>query len=55
MDGGAVASIDWGALTLGIIILGGLVGAIYLVLRQNSKDLDDLEELLKAEQDGDQP
>lgn len=55
MGGGVVAGIDWSALTLGIIILGALVCAFYFVLRQNRKDLVDLEELLKAERDNDQP
>jgi hypothetical protein len=55
MGGGVVAGIDWSALTLGIIILGGLLCVFYLVLRQNRKDLVDLEELLKAERDNDQP
>ncbi len=55
MEGGAVAGIDWSALTLGIIIIGGLLCALYFVLRQNRKDLDDLEELLKDERDNDEP
>ena len=55
MAAGTVESIDWSALTLGIIILGGLLCVFYLVLRQNRKDLVDLEELLKAERDNDQP
>mgnify|MGYP003471072156 FL=1 len=55
MEVGTVGSIDWSALTLGIIILGGLLCVFYLVLRQNRKDLVDLEELLKAERDNDQP
>ena len=55
MEAGTVGGIDWSALTLGIIILGGLLCVFYLVLRQNRKDLVDLEELLKAERDNDQP
>jgi hypothetical protein len=55
MEVGAVAAIDWSALTLGIIIIGGLLCVFYLVLRQNRKDLVDLEELLKAERDSEQP
>jgi len=55
MAAGTVESIDWSALTLGIIILGGLLCVFYLVLRQNRKDLVDLEGLLKAERDNDQP
>ena len=55
MEADTVGGIDWSALTLGIIILGGLLCVFYLVLRQNRKDLVDLEELLKAERDNDQP
>jgi len=55
MEADTVGGIDWSALTLGVSVLGGLLCVFYLVLRQNRKDLVDLEELLKAERDNDQP
>lgn len=55
MEGGALAGMDWSALALSVILIGGLLCALYFMLRRNRKDLDDLEELLKDERDSDEP
>ena len=38
-----------GAVVLGMVLVGAAVSAVVFFLRQNRKDLDDLEELLKTE------
>lgn len=42
-----------GAVLLGILLVGAAVSAVVFFLRQNRKDLDDLEELLKTESEED--
>jgi len=42
-----------GAAVLGIVLVGAAVSAVVFFLRQNRKDLDDLEELLETESEED--
>lgn len=44
-----LASIDWGAVALVVLITGGLLWGIVFFLRQNRKDLDSLKETLQSD------
>ncbi len=54
MDTGSLADLNWGAVALATIIAAALVWALIFFLRQNSKDLDSLQETLAAQRDEDQ-
>lgn len=56
MDSGLLASLDWGAFTLLAVIAAALVWGMVFFLRQNRKDLDDLQEALdlQSEEDDDE-
>jgi len=54
MDSGSLASIDWGVVTLVALIAAGLVWGFVFFLRQNSKDLESLEETIESERRDDE-
>jgi hypothetical protein len=54
MDSGSLASIDWGVVTLVALIAAGLVWSFVFFLRQNSKDLESLEETIESERRDDE-
>ena len=54
MDSGTLASLDWGAVALMVLIGGAFVWALSFFLRQNRQDLDSLEETLKSESEDDE-
>ncbi|KFB67895.1 hypothetical protein [Candidatus Accumulibacter vicinus] len=56
MDSGLLASLDWGTFTLLAVIAAALVWGMVFFLRQNRKDLDDLQEALdlQSEEDDDE-
>jgi hypothetical protein len=43
MDSGLLASLDWGALALVAVVAAALAWGMVFFLRQNRKDLDDLQ------------
>lgn len=54
MDTGSLDKLDWGALTLVVLIAAGLIWAFVFFLRKNRDDYDSLQETLKSEEDDDQ-
>jgi len=48
MESGLLASLDLGPLALALVVLGAVLWALVLFLRQNRKDLDVLEEELES-------
>ena len=46
MDSGLLASLDWGALALVAVVAAALAWGMVFFLRQNRKDLDDLQQTL---------
>jgi len=54
MDSGSLAGIDWGVVTLLALIAAGLVWGFVFFLRQNSKDLESLEETIESERRDDE-
>lgn len=48
MESGLFASLNLGPVLLGLVMLGAVVWALVLFLRQNRKDLDVLEEELES-------
>lgn len=54
MDAGSLATVDWGALSLVVLIAAGLVWAFVFFLRKNRDDYDSLQETLKSEDDDEQ-
>ena len=54
MDAGSLGKLDWGAVALTACIAAALVWALIFFLRQNSKDLDDLQETLDAQREEDE-
>ena len=51
MDSGSLASLDWGAVALVAVIAATLGWGMVFFLRQNRKDLDDLQEVLDSQGD----
>ncbi|EXI84434.1 MAG: hypothetical protein AW12_02455 [Candidatus Accumulibacter sp. BA-94] len=45
------ATIDWGAIALGICVIAGLFWGLVFFLRQNRQDLESLEQTLRADSD----
>ena len=51
MDSGSFASLDWGAVALVALIAATLGWGRVFFLRQNRRDLDDLQEVLDSQGD----
>lgn len=49
MDTGFTWVSDWRVLALGLIIGAGMVWVLVFMLRENAKDLDELEETIEEE------
>lgn len=54
MDSGSLADIDWGVVALVTLIAAGLVWGLVFFLRQNSRDLESLEETIESERRDDE-
>ncbi|MFZ1444587.1 MAG: hypothetical protein WAS49_03815 [Candidatus Dechloromonas phosphoritropha] len=49
MESDLLARLDLGAVAIAMLVLGAVVSALVIFLRQNRKDLDILEEELESE------
>jgi hypothetical protein len=53
MNTGSLATTDWGAVALFVVVAGAMLWGIVFFLRQNRSDLDSLQETLRSERDED--
>ena len=49
MESELLARLDFGTVAFAVVILGAVISALVIFLRQNRKDLDTLEEELESE------
>jgi hypothetical protein len=53
MNSGSLATLDWGAVALVVVVAGAMLWVLVFFLRQNRSDLDSLQETLRSERDED--
>ncbi len=53
MNTGSLATTDWSAVAMFVVVAGAMLWGLVFFLRQNRSDLDSLQETLRSERDED--